>query len=223
LRLLAGDVGKTVVSCAALALLFLLLSGVYLWWPFKRATIAWSAPARRLWFDVHSTVGIVAFAFLLVLTVTGLVIGFDEKTTPFFYRITSSRPVEATFRTALGRGAARVTPAHAIAIARAALPGAAPIAMNRPGPTAVYVVRLRYPEDLTPGGRSRVYIDPESGIVLQAESSRTTAAGQRIVIANRANHTGDIFGFPSKTIMSLASLVAVVQLASGVMLWWKRR
>ena len=61
-----------------------------------------------------------------------------------------------------------------------------------------------------------------SGAVLLAESSRTTAAGQRLVILNRAIHTGDLFGIPSKAIMSLASLLAVVQAISGVMMWWKR-
>jgi uncharacterized iron-regulated membrane protein len=43
------------------------------------------------------------------------------------------------------------------------------------------------------------------------------------VIANRAIHTGDIFGIPSKIEMSLASLMAVMQLVSGVGMWWKRR
>jgi uncharacterized iron-regulated membrane protein len=44
-----------------------------------------------------------------------------------------------------------------------------------------------------------------------------------MVIVNRAIHTADIFGIPSKTIVSLASLMSVVQVVSGVMMWWKRR
>ena len=58
--------------------------------------------------------------------------------------------------------------------------------------------------------------------MLQAESSRTTAAGTRLVNLNRALHTGDIFGIPSKTVMSLASLAIVAQLSSGLVMWWKR-
>ena len=75
---------------------------------------------------------------------------------------------------------------------------------------------------MTPGGRSRVYIDPYSGRVLQAESSRTTAAGTRLVNLNRALHAGDIFGTPSKAAMSMASLAIVAQLFSGLVMWWKR-
>jgi len=55
-----------------------------------------------------------------------------------------------------------------------------------------------------------------------AEGSRTAPAGTRMVIANRAWHTGDIFGFPSKAVVSLASLMAAFQTLSGVVMWWKR-
>ncbi len=44
-----------------------------------------------------------------------------------------------------------------------------------------------------------------------------------MVIVNRAIHSGDIFGIPSKAIVSLASLMSVLQVVSGVMMWWKRR
>jgi len=76
---------------------------------------------------------------------------------------------------------------------------------------------------LTPGGRSRVVVDQYTGDVLFAESSRTAPAGTRMVIVNRALHTGDIFGIPSKTVVSLASLMAVLQLFTGVVMWWKKK
>jgi uncharacterized iron-regulated membrane protein len=109
-----------------------------------------------------------------------------------------------------------------VAIAARALPGAAPIAVSVTAGKAPYRVALRYPEDLTPGGRSRVFVNPYTGAVMQAESSRTTAAGTRLVILNRAVHTGDIFGVPTKILMSLASLAAVAQVVTGALMWWKR-
>jgi len=36
-----------------------------------------------------------------------------------------------------------------------------------------------------------------------------------VEILNRAVHTGDVFGRPSKIVMSLASLMAPVQLVTG--------
>ena len=66
-------------------------------------------------------------------------------------------------------------------------------------------------------------VDQYTGKVLFVEGSRTAPAGTRLVIANRALHTGDIFGVPSKTVASLASLLLVVQAISGIAMWWKRR
>jgi len=223
LRLSAGEAGKKIVSWVGVVMLFLLLSGLYLWWPVKRATIKWGAAPKRVWFDIHSAVGILSLVFLLLLTVTGIVIGFESVSTPLFFRITHSEPLKANFRATARPGVVRLAPDQAVEAARAALPGATPIAVNVPGPTGVYRVALRYPEDLTPGGRSRVFVDPYGGAILQAESSRTTAAGTRMVNANRAIHTGDIYGLPSKAVMSIASLTAALQVLSGVMLWWKRR
>jgi uncharacterized iron-regulated membrane protein len=108
-------------------------------------------------------------------------------------------------------------------MARVAMPGAAAIAVSAPNPKAAYRVAMRFPEDLTPGGRTRVYVDPYTGAVLEAESSRTTAAGTRIINVNRAIHTGDILGVPSKILMSLASLAAVAQVITGLTMWWKRK
>jgi uncharacterized iron-regulated membrane protein len=231
LRLLIGDradTGRTIVSWSGVAVLFVLISGLYLWWPMKRVKIQTRAPgrqnARRFWFDIHNCVGVCSLVFLLVLTFTGLMIGFEEKTVPVFYRLTGSEPSQAPEKLPPPPSGARpITPDQAMDIARTALPGTLPFQINVPGPKGAYQIRSRFPEDLTPGGRSRVMVDQYTGQVLFAEGSRTAPAGARLVIANRAIHTGDIFGIPSKTAMCLACLMAVVQLVSGVLMWLKRR
>ena len=109
-----------------------------------------------------------------------------------------------------------------MAIAGAAIPGATPFQLAVPPRDGVYSVRLRFPEDLTPGGRSRVEIDPYTGEVVFAESSRTAPAGTRGTILNRAIHTGDIFGITSKILMSLASALTAVMAISGFVTWRSR-
>jgi uncharacterized iron-regulated membrane protein len=228
LRLLVqnqADSGKTLIKWAGVATLFLLLSGAYLWWPLKRVTIQRRGGSRRVWFDVHNTVGIASLLFLLPATITGLVIGFDDTAMPLVYRATGTRPLAVYGRpsfTSMPSGAPAISPDRAIEIARSALPGAAPISVNVPAPTGVYAISARYREDLTPGGRSRIYIEQYSGAVLLAEGSRTAPAGTRLVTLNRAIHTGDVFGMPSKIVMSLASLAVLVQAVTGLVMWLKR-
>jgi uncharacterized iron-regulated membrane protein len=215
-----NDPGKKIISWAGVAMLFLLLSGLILWWPLKRVTVQ---PGKQFWFDLHNVTGIFSFVFLLILTVTGIMIGFEQTSVPMFYKLTGSEPQRPPAIFAPRPGAIPITPDQAMEIARTALSGATPFGINAPGPKGVYTIRARFPEDLTPGGRSLVVVDQYTGTVLFSEDSRTAPAGARVVIANRAIHTGDIFGIPSKAIMSLASLMAVAQLITGVTMWWKRR
>ena len=220
-----ADTGGLVQSCAGVGLIFLSLSGLYLWWPAKRMKIQWKGSARRSWFDLHNAMGIVSFVFMLILATTGTIIGFEEKSTPFFFKMTGSTPSPRPPRNSAPHApdARPVTPDQALEIARAKLPGVAPFFIDVPAPNGVYFIRARFPEDRTSGGRSQVVVDQYSGKVLFAQGSRTAPAGARMVIANRAIHTGEIFGVPSQMLASVASLMAVVQLVSGVVMWWKRR
>lgn len=222
-----SDTGKAVIKWVGMVTLFLLLSGLYLWWPAKRITIKKGTSSQRFWFDLHNTIGIFSLVFLLALVITGAILGFEDKTTPWFYQITGTQPLivynrALKFEVAPTPNAKPITPDQAVEIARTALPGAAPFAVNVPGPKDTYAIRARYPEDRTSGGRSQVIIDPYTGKVLAAEGSRSAPTGSRLVTTNRAIHTGDIFGIPSKIMMSLASLMLVAQLMSGVLMWWKR-
>jgi uncharacterized iron-regulated membrane protein len=219
-----ADSGKTIMSWVGVVMLIVLPSGIYLWWPQKRVSVRFNGPSRRFWFDVHNTTGVFSFVFLLMLTITGVVIGFDDAMIPMFYKMSGSQPSRPpNIKITPPPGATPITLDRAVEIARAALPGALPYFLSVPIPTGTYSIRARYPEDLTPGGRSTIIVDQYSGKVLFAEGSRTAPVGRRMEIVNRAIHTGDIFGAPSKIVMSLASLMAAVQVVSGVAMWWARR
>jgi len=220
-----ADSGKTIVKWTGVALLYLLASGLYLWWPLKRGAIRSARGTRRWWFDLHNAAGIWSVVFVGLATLTGLAIGFDDELIPVLYKVTRSAPVVMYARvppfTVKPAGAA-IGPDRAVAIARATLPSATPISVNMPPPTGVYGISARYPEDLTPGGRSRIFVDQYSGAVLLAEGSRTAPAGSRLITLNRALHTGDVLGLPSKIVMSLASFAVVLQLISGVIMWMRK-
>jgi len=46
--------------------------------------------------------------------------------------------------------------------------------------------------------------------------------GTRAIIFNRATHTGDLFGYPTKILVSLSSLMLVIQAITGYYMWWKK-
>ena len=220
----SGKIGADVVTSFTAVLVFLVLSGVYLWWPLKRATVKWSANARRINFDLHNVAGIYSAAFLLVLGVTGIVVHFDDDLEEYFHKQAGTEKVGKSFASVPQPGGAPLSPDQSLEIAKAAMPGTKPLYVSVPGnPKASYLVGLHYPEDLTAGGRSWVNIDQFSGKVLGSQDSRTVSMATRYPkVTNRAIHTGDIYGYPSKILMSLSSLMLVIQAITGYYMWWKK-
>lgn len=218
-----GDPGKKIMSWVGVTMFLMLLSGLFLWWPLKRVTVKRGAGGRRFWFDLHNVVGIFSLVFLLALSITGIMLGFERTTNPILYKLTGTKPSQMP-KTAPppAPGAKPIPVDRALEVARTALQGATPFLVIMPGAKGAYRIALRYPEDRTPGGRSRVMVDQYTGQVLFSEGSRTAPAGTRLAIASRAIHTGDVFGIPSKIVMSLASLLLVLQASSGLVMWWKR-
>jgi uncharacterized iron-regulated membrane protein len=218
------EFGEMTVRWSALAALFLLISGVYLWWPGKRFGIGGSARTAKFWFDLHNSLGIVSLVFALLLVATGLVISFEAQTTPFLYRISHSQPpLWPRVQVAPAPGQIPISSDRALATARATVPEATPYLILVPQGNQPYQILLHYPEDRTPGGRTRIMIDPYSGRILSVIDSRSAPAGYRLVNLNRALHTGDILGIPSKIVLSLASLIMPLQLLTGLVMWAKRR
>lgn len=80
--LLLSKAGKQVVGISVLIFVFMLLSGLVLWWPKKLRdlkkglTIKFKAKFYRLNYDLHNTLGFYAFFFLLFIALTGLYITY---------------------------------------------------------------------------------------------------------------------------------------------------
>jgi uncharacterized iron-regulated membrane protein len=218
--------GNKIVAIACWAMLFLLLSGLYLWWPYQRFSVKWSGSLRRVMFDLHNAIGIYAFVFLLMLTITGLAVSYDEEITEYLYKVTDTKPIARSMPSTPIAGATPITPEEAVEIAKKELAGASPITVTVPaGPQGSYNITMHFPEDHTNRGglgRSWVSVDQYSGKVLVAQNSRTAPGPTRTRMINRAIHTGDIFGVPSRLIATLSSLLVLVQAVSGVIMWLKR-
>lgn len=223
LNLLMGKSGRTVVLIVALVLIWLVGSGIYLWWPLKRSTVKFGGSMRRITFDLHNAVGIYTAAFLLTLAVTGVVVHYDDDIGQWLNNATHSKAPVRTVPSVVQPGVKPITPEQAMESAKAALPGASPLIVSIPqGPKGSYNIPMHFPEDLTPGGRSWVVVDQYSAKPLFIENSRTAVPGTKTIIENRAIHTGDILGYPTKILMSLSSLMLVLQTITGYYMWWKR-
>lgn len=224
-RLAAGDVGRNILRWSAVAMLFSLASGLYLWWPVKRLRIRGPRWSTGFWFDMHNAVGIFSLLPLLVLAATGVMIGFEDKAASLIDKLTGARPVHVNEVTKPEPRpeSAVITPDQAVAIASAQLPGAVPYRVQMPRYGGVYVVALAAAQDRLAGERNSVSVDPWNGKIVSASFSTDLTARERFMVTNQAMHTGEIFGMPSRIIVALAGILLPIQALSGIVIWLRRR
>lgn len=223
-RLVAGKLGEAVVGWLTIAMLGLALTGLVLWWPRRILRIGSSSSWKRTNFNLHNVLGFYSSLVLLCITLSGVLIGFENLTDPLVKRLNPAAPDAPAPHSTPVSGRARISTDEAITIAERALPGAFASNVGVPTePTAVFRILKKFPEDRTPAGRSRVYVDQFSGKVLLVENTRTAPLGTRILNLKRSAHTGDIFGAPTEALYFLVSLGIAGQAITGVLIWWNGR
>ena len=82
--------GKMIVGTTTLMFVFVLISGVVVWWPRTRKALKNSLKIvankgwRRFWYDLHVAGGMYALVFLLAMALTGLTWSFQWYRTGFY-------------------------------------------------------------------------------------------------------------------------------------------
>lgn len=225
-HLQAGRTGSTIVASLALVLLFLSLSGLILWWPTKLFSVRWRGTAKRVVFEAHNALGIYAWVFLLLFSVTGAVIHWDRPVAGWIDRLTGAGPLQPLPRSAPACAGRPAVPAdRLLGAATAAVPGArATWLQMAPDPTTPVRVVFKYPEDHTPAGRTQVFLEACSAKILTVRNARQMPASFRYTAMwNRELHTGDIFGWPTRILAALFSLSLPLMGLTGPLIWWTRR
>ncbi|HKF04668.1 MAG TPA: PepSY-associated TM helix domain-containing protein [Candidatus Sulfotelmatobacter sp.] len=224
LRLGGGELGGGILKWSTVAMLFSLVSGLYLWWPNKQIRIRLMRSKRLRWSDLHHTVGIVSLLPLGLLATSGVILGFEGQLAPVVYRLTDSRPaVVSRFSASVHQTeAATITPDQAVAIARRLVPNAVAYRVQMPKYGGVYQVALSDANDGVAGDRNIVALDPYGNVVSVVKSS-TVSRGDRVFMVNEAIHTGNILGVPTRIGALLGTIAALVQVSSGLAMWMYRR
>ena len=220
--LTGGKVGKYLVTIATLSSLVLALTGLVLWWRQKIWRVATSASWKRINFDLHHVLGLLASIAILIMTATGAWMLFEPAITPLVLKLDHSPQIPVPAVAPHTADAKAVSFDSLARIASAAMQGAALMNMQV-APAGVVRIQLRYPEDHTPAGRSFVYVDPFAGGLLRVESTRTAELGTKLLKMQRSLHTGDVLGAPTQIIWFLAALTLASQAVTGVLMWWNAR
>jgi uncharacterized iron-regulated membrane protein len=223
-RLATGDIGRNILRWSTVLMLISLASGLYLWWPRKRIRIRGPWWSRLFWSDQHNSFGIFSLVPLLLLTATGIVIGFEDEVSSLLDKMYGTNPVHSsqTPEQSEPSQGSTVTPDQAIAIASAQLPGALPCRLQMPRYGGLYVVSLTYSDNRIAAERNSISLDPRSGRIVAVNQSASLTPRERFMATNEAIHTGNILGMPTRILAALAGILLPLQVVSGLLIWIRR-
>ena len=229
--LVAGPTGKLVMGVNATIFLFILGTGLVLWWPTARKvlkprlTVKWGSGWKRLNHDFHISLGFYASVFLFIMALTGVGMSFDWVGEGI-NKLTHSplkRPEPPT-SAAAPAGAIPLAADAVLALARQQAPDAETYAVQLPKePTGSIRVAVLRPGALTENATDEVFLDQYSGRVVGRQTYAQRPVGQRIRGLFKPVHTGAIGGWPAKLLALVIGLLGATFPITGTLMWLNRR
>jgi len=227
--LLGGDIGKMVVGVCTLIFLFIILTGIILWWPktrnilMQRVKLKWDGGWKRLNHDLHIVLGFYAAIFLFIFSFTGLAWSF-EWFNKGIYTVTNS-PMQAPKppESVVAAGQQAISFDAALQQVQSKAPGAIYYSLMAPKDTAAAFMVTLLPADAGhEAATTSYYLDQYSGAVLKSQTFAERNLGQRVRSSFKPIHTGSVFGMPSKIIAFITCLLGVTFPVTGVIMWLNR-
>jgi len=228
--LVAGPTGKLVMGINSIVFLFILGTGIVLWWPTaskaltQRLKVKWGSSWKRLNHDFHIVLGFYTSIFLLIMALTGVGMSFDwvGNTINTLTNSPKQRPEPPT-STVPTAGGATFSADAALQAAQRQLPAAESYSVQLPKePTGSMQVGILPTNALTDRATTDVYFDQYSGQVLRQTTYGQQPVGQRIRGLFKPVHTGAIFGWPTKVLSFVVICLGFTFPITGTILWWNR-
>lgn len=229
--LFGGTWGKALTALGGLALVVLSLTGLVLWWPKNRKqlrralTVKRKQPWHRVLYDLHRSVGFYLTPLLLFIAVTGVALVYHDTTEALLTDLTDAPPEPERSTVTVPPDAVPVPVEQLVRTAEAELPDAVTTRLMFPrAPERPFIVRMRFPAELHPNGKTFVVLDPYTGAVLGVRNADPEAAptGWRLVDALYPVHKGGWGGRWSQFLHAFAGLMVTVFAVTGLVMWWKR-
>jgi uncharacterized iron-regulated membrane protein len=224
--LLLDSTGKAILAFVALSYLFLLVTGLVLWWPARwppSLRIVLDRGLLRGLFDLHRTGGAVFGLLIAVSVATGAYMAW-RPLGGFISSAMGQQPIKAP---AIPKGAAsgpRLPLDDLVARAQQAFPGQPIGYIQVPGKAGRPMrVRFRLPDDPHPNGIGSVWLNPTTGDVLAVRKWQDLDTGNGAVAVIYPLHTGVLGGLLHETLTVVLGLSLGGLGLSGVWLWWRRR
>lgn len=236
---LPPEIGQPILTSATMIFVFLLLSGLILWWPKSKAarkqrfSVKLKSKWRRLNYDLHNVLGFYMTFIVIFIALTGMIMGFQWFSKSVYWLSSGGKSMklyEETFsdttRTSdlsLNATAADVLWAKFIR-AEPTFKGSYDVHIPEDEKGAVEIARN--PDPSTYWKADYRYFDQHTLKEIEVKHMfgkfSNASAADKIIRMNYDIHVGAIAGLPGKILAFLASLIAASMPVTGVIIWWGR-
>ncbi len=229
--LFIGQTGWMLNGWGALLTLVLLSSGIWLWWPARRAGAAvWKARLSvrtdlglsRTLYDLHNSVGIYPFVFSLLFALTAIQFAFPESFSKAVYGLTGTRLPTVPVVTA-PVGARMLSIDELLQVADLAITGNIRRVSFPRTPGAPLIVRKEWDDWNRTRNHAKIAADPYTGAVLSVEDTRNATLARKLVQWCIPIHFGIWGGLPTRVLYVFLGLGWPVAFITGLWHWMLRR
>ncbi len=233
---------RAITGACNLGFLFLVVSGLYIWWP---RNWAWSQVRNVIWFkrglpgkardfNWHNTIGFWSLAVLFIVVLSGVVISYPWAGN-LVYRLAGETPPAPPQRAAPAQPAGHAAPQRGSV--QPPLDGLNQLLLRAEQQTTGWKsISLRLPPSVEapvafmidhgnggqPHKRAQLTLDRKSGEVVRWEPFSSFTTGRKMRSFLRFAHTGEVAGVVGQTIAGVASLGACFLVYTGLALSLRR-
>lgn len=239
--LLETPIGRPITGAATLIFLFILLSGLILWWPKRlsglkrvltmRSKVNWMG--RN--YDLHVVLGFYTLIPLGIMAASGLFWSYNPQFQQVVYTVLDGKPAPESALQARRRGAApgpgqpmpRLDLPYTALIAEthAAYPYRGPVRVTLPTrpDQPVEMAKTHAATAISLPYVDRLHLDAESATIVKRESFAEKTRAEKLLSLIKAIHIGTVYGGLSLTVYFLASLIGASLPITGFVWWWGKR
>ncbi len=225
------SLGRTLAGWVnAIFLLLLIGGGIALWWPRNRQALKSAVkfnprlPGSARTLSLHKVIGLYTALVLVVITVTGLPLGF-EPLKNMIYSATGYVPPTKPNSKMAAEGAKRVSMDVFWQTTKALVPDFEWVSLRYPAkPEAAYEAEILEKGMPSKEAKSYYYMDAFSGETLKLQHYLTDQHfGRKIYLYCVAIHGGLVWGLPYQLLLLFSTLGVGVQAYSGFSPYLRRK
>lgn len=231
-RWLLGDsesIGKTITGVSTLIFLFILITGIILWWPktknilIQRLKIKRNAGWKRLNHDLHIVLGFYSAILLFIFAFTALAWSFEWFNNGIYTVTNSPLQPPAPPKSTYVADKKSINFDDAITAATTVVANAQYYNVSKPkDSTAAITVTALSNKAPHESAADAVYIDQYSGKPLGTLLFSEKSLGSQVRSTFRPVHVGSIYGTPSKIVAFIVCLLGVSFPVTGIIMWLNR-